>query len=63
MGDGLRKAAEELLPSGTSPRFDPNRWVTELQTLWNELDGLKISGYAITATLLDDSPPSQSSQE
>lgn len=52
--DGLRKAAEELLPPGTEPKFDPSRWVVELQTLWNNLDGLKASGYEIIATLPDD---------
>lgn len=56
--DGLRKAAEQLLPSGTEPRFDPSRWVVELQTLWNYLDQLKRgSGYEITATLIDDENP------
>jgi hypothetical protein len=63
IGDGLRAAAEELLPPGTSPRFDPVRWVGELQTLWNELDGFKCSGYMIAATLIDESDASQSSHE
>ena len=53
---GLRKATEQLLPPGTEPRFDPSKWVVELQTLWNNLDGLKCSGYEITATLIDDAP-------